>query len=97
MHKDSKLPILTIKGEPEINAAKDLTLLTFNATKAGTYHYLIMESGVNLTSEDRFRFIEAVQSNASNFQVGSEMVEIVGRGGDKPAQLGIKGSNPITK
>ncbi|MFF5819513.1 S-layer homology domain-containing protein [Lysinibacillus capsici] len=88
LHKDSKLPILTIKGEPEINAAKDLTLLTFNATKAGTYHYLIMESGLNLTSEDRFRFIEAVQSNASNFQVGSEMVEIVGRGGDKPAQLG---------
>ncbi|MBX8945030.1 MULTISPECIES: S-layer homology domain-containing protein [Lysinibacillus] len=88
LHKDSKLPILTIKGEPEINAAKDLTLLTFNATKAGTYHYLIMESGLSLTSEDRFRFIEAVQSNASNFQVGSEMVDIVGRGGDKPAQLG---------
>ncbi|MFJ5565085.1 S-layer homology domain-containing protein [Lysinibacillus xylanilyticus] len=88
IHKDGELPYLTIIGEPAINAAKDQTLIEFNATKAGTYHYLIMESDLNLTRDDRLRLIEAVQLNSKIFKVGTEDVAIIGSGGNKPAQLG---------
>jgi len=88
IHNDSELPYLTIIGEPAINAAKDQTLIEFNASKAGTYHYLIMESDLNLTRDDRLRLIEAVQSNSTSFKVGTEDVKIIGSGGNKPAQLG---------
>ncbi|AVK98765.1 S-layer homology domain-containing protein [Lysinibacillus sphaericus] len=88
IHKDGEWPYLTIIGEPAINAAKDQTLVEFNATKAGTYHYLIMESDLNLTRDDRLRLIEAVQLNAKEFNVGGKNIPIIGSGGNKPAQLG---------
>ncbi|MGE7999651.1 S-layer homology domain-containing protein [Lysinibacillus sp. NPDC093190] len=88
IHKDGEWPYLTIIGEPAINATKDQTLIEFNATKAGTYHYLIMESDLKLTRDDRLRLIEAVQLNSKTFKVGTEDVAIVGSGGNKPAQLG---------
>ncbi|TKI71814.1 S-layer homology domain-containing protein [Lysinibacillus mangiferihumi] len=88
IHKDGEWPYLTIIGEPAINAAKDQTLVEFNATKAGTYHYLIMESDLNLTRDDRLGLIEAVQLNATKFKVGGKDIPIIGSGGNKPAQLG---------
>lgn len=88
IHNDAELPVLTIIGEPVINNTKDQTLLEFNATKAGTYHYLIMESGLTLTRDDRLRLIEAVQLNEKTFNIGTESVAIIGSGGNKPAQLG---------
>ncbi len=88
IHKDDEWPYLTIIGEPEINAAKDQTLIEFNASKAGTYHYLIMESDLTLTRDDRLRLVEAVQLNSKTFKVGTEDIAIVGSGGNKPAQLG---------
>ncbi|WP_155593389.1 S-layer homology domain-containing protein [Lysinibacillus cavernae] len=88
IHNDSVGPILTIIGEPVINSTKDQTLLEFNATKAGTYHYLIMESGLTLTRDDRLRLIEAVQLDEKTFNVGTADVAIIGSGGNKPAQLG---------
>ncbi len=88
IHRDGEWPYLTIIGEPAINAAKDQTLVEFNATKAGTYHYLIMESDLNLTRDDRLRLIEAVQLNSKEFNVGGKDIPIIGSGGNKPAQLG---------
>ncbi|MEK5484737.1 S-layer homology domain-containing protein [Lysinibacillus sp. FSL M8-0355] len=88
IHNDIELPVLTIIGEPVINNTKDQTLLEFNASKAGTYHYLIMESDITLTRDDRLRLIEAVQLNETKFKVGTEEIDIVGSGGNKPAQLG---------
>lgn len=88
IHNDIELPVLTIIGDPAINNAKDQTLLEFNASKAGTYHYLIMESDLTLTRDDRLRLIEAVQLNETTFKVGTQDVAIVGSGGNKPAQLG---------
>ncbi|MFJ5767775.1 S-layer homology domain-containing protein [Lysinibacillus sp. NPDC093210] len=88
IHKDGEWPYLTIIGEPAINNAKDQTLVEFNATKAGTYHYLIMESDLNLTRDDRLRLIEAVQLNSKEFNVGGKDIPIIGSGGNKPAQLG---------
>ncbi|MFJ7408907.1 MULTISPECIES: S-layer homology domain-containing protein [unclassified Lysinibacillus] len=88
IHKDGEWPYLTIIGEPAINNAKDQTLVEFNATKAGTYHYLIMESDLNLTRDDRLRLIEAVQLNSKEFNVGGINIPIIGSGGNKPAQLG---------
>ncbi|MEC1304100.1 S-layer homology domain-containing protein [Lysinibacillus capsici] len=88
IHNDAELPVLTIIGEPVINNSKDQTLLEFNASKAGTYHYLIMESDLTLTRDDRLRLIEAVQLNETKFKVGTEDVAIIGSGGNKPAQLG---------
>ncbi len=88
IHKDGEWPYLTIIGDPAINAAKDQTLIEFNATKAGTYHYLIMESDLNLTRDDRLRLIEAVQLNSETFKVGTKDIKIIGSGGNKPAQLG---------
>ncbi|MEX3747480.1 S-layer homology domain-containing protein [Lysinibacillus xylanilyticus] len=88
IHKDGEWPYLTIIGDPAINKEKDQTLIEFNATKAGTYHYLIMESDLQLTRDDRLRLIEAVQFNSKTFKVGTEDVAIVGSGGNKPAQLG---------
>ncbi|MFY0521350.1 S-layer homology domain-containing protein [Lysinibacillus sp. UGB7] len=94
IHKDGEWPYLTIIGEPAINAEKDQTIVEFNATKAGTYHYLIMESGLELTRDDRLRLIEAVQTNATTFKVATADVAIVGSGGNQPAQLG-KQKKPI--
>jgi len=88
IHNDNELPVLTIIGEPAINNTKDQTLLEFNASKAGTYHYLIMESDLTLTRDDRLRLIESVQLNETTFKVGTQDVAIVGSGGNKPAQLG---------
>ncbi|WP_264990065.1 S-layer homology domain-containing protein [Lysinibacillus piscis] len=88
IHNDTEWPYLTIIGDPVTNAAKDHTIVEFNATKAGTYHYLIMESGLNLTRDDRLRLIEAVQLNSKTFTVGTADVAIIGSGGNKPAQLG---------
>lgn len=88
IHNDMELPVLTIIGEPVINNTKDQTLLEFNASKAGTYHYLIMESDLTLTRDDRLRLIEAVQLNETTFKVGTQDVAIIGSGGNKPAQLG---------
>ncbi|MFJ7665126.1 S-layer homology domain-containing protein [Lysinibacillus sp. NPDC097162] len=88
IHRDGEWPYLTIIGEPAINNAKDQTLVEFNATKAGTYHYLIMESDLNLTRDDRLRLIEAVQLNSKEFNVGGTNIPIIGSGGNKPAQLG---------
>lgn len=88
IHNDAELPVLTIIGDPVINNTKDQTLLEFNASKAGTYHYLIMESDLTLTRDDRLRLIEAVQLNETKFKVGTEDVAIIGSGGNKPAQLG---------
>jgi len=88
VHNDPVGPILTIKDDPIINNTKDQTLLKFHASKAGTYHYLIMESGLTLTNDDRLRLIEAVQQNEREFKVGTADVAIIASGGNKPAQLG---------
>lgn len=92
IHSDTLLPVLTLIGEPEVNPSKTAALVTYRANKAGTYHYVIMESGIDPSAIDGREMIKAIQDNATTLNVTSGDtvvgIDIVGSNGNNPAQLG---------
>ncbi len=92
IHSDATLPVLTLIGQPQVNPSKSAALVKYRANKAGTYHYVIMESGIDPSTIDGREMIKAIQDNATSLNVTSGDtvvgIDIVGSNGNQPAQLG---------
>jgi len=88
IYRNTGEPVLNFIGKPILNAEKDRAVVNFNASRAGTYHYVIMKSGIDTEKIDGRLLINAIQDDASFLEVNGEKIDIKGSKGDNPANLG---------
>ncbi|MFJ8089609.1 S-layer homology domain-containing protein [Lysinibacillus sp. NPDC095746] len=88
VYRNTGEPVLNFIGKPILNSEKTRAVVNFNASRAGTYHYVIMKSGIDTKKIDGRLLINAIQDEASFLEVDGEKVDIKGSKGDNPASLG---------
>ncbi|MGE7916289.1 S-layer homology domain-containing protein [Lysinibacillus xylanilyticus] len=93
IYRNTGEPVLNFIGKPIVNSEKTRAVVNFNASRAGTYHYVIMKSGIDTKKIDGRLLINAIQDEASFLEVDGEKVDIKGSKGNDPANLG---DQPIT-
>lgn len=88
IYRNTGEPVLNFIGKPIVNSEKTRAVVNFNASRAGTYHYVIMKSGIDTKKIDGRLLINAIQDDVSFLEVDGQKVDIKGSKGDNPANLG---------